>query len=513
MAQILSGNRDSFNPRINVWNSFTSADNRSEILAWLSPLEPRLQHQDIRTSRVEDVGDWLLKTDQFRSWFYGASTRQDGSDSATLLCYGSPGVGKTYICSLVVDTLCDRVDREDVAVACFYFDFAVQKEQTPTHVMGSLLKQAVNGMEEIPKAIRQAFERQKRVIGGRGPRLSEIVKLFGAVSSLHRIFICLDALDECVAGNLFKILSSLSQILQKSPGARLFLTGRPYICMKVRNRISGGVATKSISPIQDDIIRYIRSRLDEDTTPGAMNRSLEADILKNIPSHVSETFLLATLNIEAVLREPTTYRRRQVLRQITDDLSLEDAYGATLGRIQGQGGEKSRLGIAALMWICHAGLPIKPDQLCHALAVEDGSTGLNTDNVPSISTLLICCQGLVVMDHKSSPARLIHLTLRQYLCTRGESFTSAHWEPIIKQTCLNYLDSQPIMDLLDNHASDLDSLPFLNFAISYAGIWAKKRNQLTDQSLAAWFCAYCGFGPMNRELDPACIECGSLAGH
>ena len=88
---MFSGNTNSFN----ISNNFTAVDQRSEILAWLSPLEPRLRHQDIRTRRVDDVGDWLLQNDQFRSWC--DVTGQDGFDKAVLFCYGNPGVGKTHM--------------------------------------------------------------------------------------------------------------------------------------------------------------------------------------------------------------------------------------------------------------------------------------------------------------------------------------------------------------------------------------------------------------------------------
>jgi len=91
MPQFFSDNINSFN----ISNSFTTVDQRSEILAWLSPLEPRLRHQDIRTRRVDDVGDWLLQTDQFRSWY--DVTGEDEFDKAVLFCYGNPGVGKTYM--------------------------------------------------------------------------------------------------------------------------------------------------------------------------------------------------------------------------------------------------------------------------------------------------------------------------------------------------------------------------------------------------------------------------------
>jgi len=47
---------------------------------------------------------------------------------------------------------------------------------------------------------------------------------------------------------------------------------------------------------------------------------------------------------------------------MTNGLGLGNAYGATLDRIKGRG-EKSRLGMAAPMWISHAERPLKPDGL------------------------------------------------------------------------------------------------------------------------------------------------------
>ncbi|RPA88874.1 hypothetical protein L873DRAFT_1598093, partial [Choiromyces venosus 120613-1] len=125
----------------NVANYFTTPHNRAEILAWLSPLEPNVRHQNLEASRVATVGSWLLGTEEFQNWCKGDS--QNEFDNATIFCYGSPGAGKTYISSLVVDTLGDLASRQNIAVTCFYFDFGAEKEQTPSSMLGALLKQVV----------------------------------------------------------------------------------------------------------------------------------------------------------------------------------------------------------------------------------------------------------------------------------------------------------------------------------------------------------------------------------
>ena len=195
--------------------------------------------------------------------------------------------------SLVIDNLCNQARGQIFAVACFYFDFAAQKEQSPTSALGSLLKQVVSGLEEVPEEILRDYEDQKRDLGGRGPLLSDIVKMLQTTCCEKRTFICIDALDECVAGDRVKLLNSLNQILRESPGTRVFVTGRPHIRAEIRNRLSGRVTTISTSPKRDDVIRYLHARLSEDTTPDAMDRSLEVDILKKIPDDISEMYVEA----------------------------------------------------------------------------------------------------------------------------------------------------------------------------------------------------------------------------
>ena len=53
------------------------------------------------------------------------------------------------ISSLVIDSLCDRARGQNGVVACFYFDFVVQKEQSPGSMLGALLKQVVSGIEKV----------------------------------------------------------------------------------------------------------------------------------------------------------------------------------------------------------------------------------------------------------------------------------------------------------------------------------------------------------------------------
>ena len=191
--------------------------------------------------------------------------------------------------SLVVDRLCDKAKGKNVAVACFYVDFAVREEQSPTNMLGSLLKQIVSGLERIPEEIIETFQDHKKVIGGRGLRVPEIVGMLQTVTSLRRTFICVDALDECVEFHQPEVLDSLRQVLEKSSSTRIFLTARRHIRGEMEKHFGPRVANLSIKPSSNDIVGYIRMRLSKDRCRDAMDTGLEAEIIESIAKNIPET--------------------------------------------------------------------------------------------------------------------------------------------------------------------------------------------------------------------------------
>ena len=167
-------------------------------------------------------------------------------------------------------------------------------------MLGSLLKQMVGGTGGVLEDIWQVLRERRETVSGRRPQLGDIIKMLQLITSSQRTFMIIDALDECTAVQRFRLFDSLKEILKKSPGARIFVTGRPHIRAEIETRLAGRVASVSVGPTRDDIVRFLRVRLSEDETPDAMDSSLEADILEKIPENISEMWVAAI-----VLRTPS----------------------------------------------------------------------------------------------------------------------------------------------------------------------------------------------------------------
>jgi len=167
---------------------------------------------------------------------------------------------------------------------------------------------------------------------------------------------------------------------------------------------------------------------------------------------------------------------------VTNGLELGDVYGATIERIKAQDGDKSRLGMTTLMWISHAERPLEAYELRHALAVQLDSTDFDVGNVPSMSTLMNCCQGLITVDKGPSTVRLIHFTLREYLSAHPDILSKPH--SAMAEICLTYLNSQQVKALSTAHSPYKQNAPFLEYCSVYWGVHAKRELSDCGRSLA-----------------------------
>ena len=172
-------------------------------------------------------------------------------------------------------------------MACFYCDFLAQQEQTLTSVMGAILKQLV-GRGSIPTYVLEAFQEGQKEIGGRGLLLADLMQMLRtAVASLPQVFICIDALDECLPKDLPELLESLRDIVRESPTTKIFLTGRPHVEGAIQ-RYFTKAAVIPVSPNTDDIRNYLKMKLDRDDEPEAMDNELREDIVKVILDKMSD---------------------------------------------------------------------------------------------------------------------------------------------------------------------------------------------------------------------------------
>jgi len=193
------------------------------------------------------------------------------------------------ISSLVIDRLSDGIDGESAFVIYLYCNFQNETSQVTAHMLGSLLKQAVGGLNIIPEEIDRKV---KPGSNSRGLSVSGILRLLQAALRSHgRTFICIDALDECGTEQLPEFLRSLHSIVTGLPNVRLFMTGRSHIQARLGEHYGGALRIIQFKPAKEDIIGYLEMKLRDDEFREEMDNELRKGIMEEIPEKISEMYV------------------------------------------------------------------------------------------------------------------------------------------------------------------------------------------------------------------------------
>ncbi|OTB06199.1 hypothetical protein M426DRAFT_119710 [Hypoxylon sp. CI-4A] len=248
------------------------ARERDAIFNWLTPIDYDSQQADFLSRRQSDTGNWLLNSSEYQSWV--------ASSGQTLFCPGIHGAGKTILTSIIVDDLHVRFENDtDVGIAYIYCNYKQQADQTATDLLLSILKQLTRRRPVLPDAVKTLHDRHKQ----KRPSIEEISDNLKSVSRLYsRVFIVIDALDECQSSNgcRAKLLSKIF-VLQKQ-GGNVLATSR--FIPDIVERFSG-FPSLEVRARESDVKRYLARRINDIPRFGR-NPKLQEEIAKVIPEAV-----------------------------------------------------------------------------------------------------------------------------------------------------------------------------------------------------------------------------------
>jgi hypothetical protein len=164
---------------------------QTTILNWLTPTNYRSQQSDFIHRRQAGTGQWLLDSGEYQAWL--------NTKGKTLFCPGIPGAGKTILTSIVVNDLSTRFPKDAaVGLGYVYCNFRRQDEQTVENLLAALLKQLAKRIVSLLDSVKVLYEhhmdKQKRPSRDEVSRSIQLI-----VDSYARVFVVIDALDECQA--------------------------------------------------------------------------------------------------------------------------------------------------------------------------------------------------------------------------------------------------------------------------------------------------------------------------
>ncbi|RDW74453.1 uncharacterized protein DSM5745_07115 [Aspergillus mulundensis] len=191
---------------------------RRTILDWIAPLEQEQRHAFVTSLRVKGTGGWLLEHPEYTKW------RDNPASPHVLWCHGMGGAGKTVLFSNLIDVLRHRSAGPRKPVIFYYFDYEDQSRQTMSLFLRSLLRQLLDHIPNIPRKLVDAYTVGSLLsVTALEQIISEIIQ------TLPRLYILIDALDECVDPCLRKTIARFLENAARTSSVRLLLTSRPHV--------------------------------------------------------------------------------------------------------------------------------------------------------------------------------------------------------------------------------------------------------------------------------------------
>lgn len=179
-------------------------------LDWLSSTTHAKQQSDYISRHQPGTGDWFLDSPEFRTWIE--------MPQQTLFCPGIPGAGKTILASVVIDELESQYGiNHDVGIAYFYCNYQHIDDQSQKleNLLAAILRQLVQGLFPIPDTV-HGLHKKHRTKGTR-PSVEEMTKVLrSTVAHFSRLFIVIDALDECLITTISRLLDEIFGLQMKN---------------------------------------------------------------------------------------------------------------------------------------------------------------------------------------------------------------------------------------------------------------------------------------------------------
>lgn len=231
--------------------NYKNEEQHQKYLDWLSP--GCVGGDQGKPIYQPETGRWFIESPKFQNWVQ--------NPGQTLFCPGIPGAGKTKMASIVIDEL-DSLHENDPSVGIAYifcsFHYSDDSRQSPENILASIIRQLIRRLPLLPSTVHLLYEKHRT--NGSRPAFHELCKAFKDVvqMALTQVFIVIDALDECKAATISRIISQLFET-QAFGNLNLLATSRSVPVIEARFQ---GKPSQEIRAEKEDVMKYLKGRLE-----------------------------------------------------------------------------------------------------------------------------------------------------------------------------------------------------------------------------------------------------------
>ena len=340
---------------------------------------------------------------------------------------------------------------KEVGVAMMYLKYT-DHQQTLENILGSLLAQLAQDLDPLPPFLRDLYEKHRAY--RTSPTLSDLSIALSDVSNLYkRIYVIVDALDECTDDVRWELMEKLREI---EPRVHLLVTSRDLDSIEEElqdfERLEIKANKADLELFIDHHIqknKNLRKIVQKSPTIKEDIKVAVVTIAEDMYSSLQRTkmpgtflirfrFLLARLHVES-LGSAAAISIKYVRKKLQSlPATLTGTYDEAMQRIEAQDPDHTSIALKTLAWVSYAFRSLSLGELQHALAIEPESTRIDEEDMIDGNSITALCAGLVVVDQGTNTVTLVHYTASKYFeDVRANRFPGFH--ATITMSCATYL--------------------------------------------------------------------------
>ncbi|KAJ5753768.1 uncharacterized protein N7511_007921 [Penicillium nucicola] len=429
---------------------------------------------DIQVHKGKRIGhtcEWILKREEFSAWCVG-------DHSHFLRLTGPPGIGKTMMCTFLIDFLKGKVERSDNQLLAYFFcDDKIEDRKMPTAILRSLIWQLLLQRTELFEHLKPDYEERKkgRIFIDLFDNFAPLWRIFQAMLQDDRagdIFIAIDALDECDKPARRQFLLALRELFQTPRQLR----SRVKFLITCRQKISdieyelhgvGELLELNSRVVNTDLIEYIDHEVEELAKRRNYISTLKYDVAEALKRRAEGTFLWVSLMLSELKNTPN-YEVPDKLNSLPE--GLEEAYITILNEsIPHERRDEARF---LLLSMASARRPLKRKEIATSFALWKTDRVVSSQNISVFMDICSLCSSIIYQDDAGNPEEatvtFCHQSLKDFLLDERKGSSDAWYysspdeaDLVMFQVCWRYLSSDEFDNgnLIDpNQARDSSEL-------------------------------------------------------
>ncbi|KAI9859480.1 MAG: hypothetical protein M1813_006622 [Trichoglossum hirsutum] len=444
---------------------------REKILNWLDSDTHTKRFIDSHEKWQPHTAQKLLHSEQYLNW--------TSNNTQTLWCHGIAGGGKTVFASVIVDNLKvaqkDKTPETKAGIACLFCEYERRKDQTVRSLTSAILRQLAHQCDVLPVSVTDLYDLHQT--NDVPPRFEEISSaLTDVLGNFPRVFLIVDALDECFENTRRELLSHLLEQQRKS-GIKLLATSRPTIDFR---KEFGACEELEIKADPQDVKNVLDILIEKSDTLIKTDVELRNRVTDKIAMAVNGMFLLVQPFLDSIMGERSRGCVEDALRALVESPDkISTVYEVALNRIGSQKPGDRKLAHRILSWIFESRRPLTRQEFLHALAVKKGILTFRKEYIINdLDAAVALCAGLVVINQKSNTVQLMHHTTRKYFEDhkhRPDWMSAAN--EMIASSCITYVSYSVFGKGTCSDDEELETrlseYPFLGYAAQHWGNHAR----------------------------------------